>query len=405
MHRCLLIPVVLQTICIYIDNYPKRGRDLLAMALVCRGFSKTSLDQLWREIDGLYPLLTKMPPDMWSGPLARHNVVLARAITPSDLGCFKAHAHRVRIYHGLKDADDDTDVPITVYKALSFHFHDQPIFPNLVGMSWTNEEEIFPYITMFLGSRIRRMELPIFDDPVHNSMLPTLGKRCPLLINFNLRSDVFQYSLDTGRQVKSLLSQWSQLETLSIHHLPEDSLRIVVGLPHLRNLRLKGWSYAGDNYGNTFTPAPGTKVFPALQNLSITTTSSILCINLLKAATSCPLVTFYLSLIGSSLPNWRDLFTTLAKSCDKGTLTTILIDGTDVQGEHGHGPNAAYELRLLFPFTNLTDAAIHTSRKFDVEEAFVFEMAAAWPHLHSFSMTTVKGTLSFSSTTQPDSPS
>ncbi|KAF8887143.1 hypothetical protein BD779DRAFT_1470859 [Infundibulicybe gibba] len=295
MHHSLLIPEILQTICshIDIDNYQWRGRDLLAMALVCRGFSKTFLDQLWLKIDSLYPLLTKMPPDIWSGPLARHHIELARAITPSDLEGFKAYANRVRFYYG----------------------------------SWAHDDEL-------------------------------------------------------GRQMKSLLSQWSQLETLAVHHLPEESLRIVASLPRLRGLTLS------DDYEDTFTPTPGTKVFPALQDLSIAANSPILCINLLKAAANCPLKTFTFELFReSSPPDWRDLFTALADSCDKGTLTTISIsDAVHWRLEGQHGPNTADELRLLFPFTNLIDVSLDTRYGFDIDDAFVHEMAAAWPRLHALSI-------------------
>ncbi|KAF8887149.1 hypothetical protein BD779DRAFT_1786293 [Infundibulicybe gibba] len=371
MHRCLLIPEILRIICVHISTH-HQSRDLLAVALVCRGFYNTSLDLLWRQIYGLLPLVRCLPSDIWSGPPANYNVVLARAIAPPDLERFRAHAHHVQVYH-----NHYTDVPITIYQALNFHFHDQPIFPNLVEIVWRSvKSEVFPYISMFLGPRIRKMELYISGDPIQNSLLLTLGKRCPSLIHFNLYPTMDCY-LDIGRQIKPLLSQWSQLETLEIHCLSEESLQIVAGLPHLRGLIL---SQVDDDYGNTFSPIPGTKVFPVLQNLSIRASSPILCINLLKAATNCPLKKFTFSLFGLDPPVWHDLFATLGESCNKGTLTTINID--DLAAEHEHWtPGTTDELRFLFLFTSLTCVSLRTCYGFDIDDAFMGEIATAWPHI------------------------
>ncbi|KAF8887138.1 hypothetical protein BD779DRAFT_1672896 [Infundibulicybe gibba] len=394
MHRCLLVPDILRAICAHISVRPdstvrmdvynpgEARRDLLAMTLVCHNFYNPSLDQLWREIDGLYPLLTGLPPDIWSEPLTRRNVVLSRAITPSDLGPFRALANRVQVYHDVRhDPRYDANVPIAVYQALSFYFRDQPIFPNLVEIFWRcSGNEAFSYIPMFLGPDVRRIRLNIFGNSItQNSMLPTLTKRCPSLTHFHLCTPERQSFPDVGRQMKYLLSQWSQLETLTVHYLSKESLRIVAGLPRLRSLTL---SYADDVYGDTFSPAPGTKVFPVLRNLSITANSPVLCINLLKAATNCPLTTFEFSLFGSNPPVWHDLFATLVKSCDKSTLTTIRID--DLAVEHGqHGPSTTDELRILFPLTGLTNILLQIHYGFNINDAFMGEMAAAWPHIHT----------------------
>ncbi|KAF8887136.1 hypothetical protein BD779DRAFT_530305 [Infundibulicybe gibba] len=391
MHRCLLVPDILHVICAHIRACPhwavgvdmyylrEARRDLLTTALVCRGFCNPSLDQLWREIDGLYPLLTGLPSDMWSGPLTRRNVVLARAITPSDLGRLRALANRVQVYH---DVRRDTDVPIAVYQALSFCFHDQPIFPNLVKVFLrNNDDETFPYIPMFLGPDIRHIRLNVSgDSAAQNSMLPVLAKKCPSLIHFCLYTPEGRCFPDTVRQMKYLLPQWGQLETLAVHSLPEESLRIVAGLPHLRNLTLSHVDNA--YYGNSFSPLPGTEVFPALQNLSITANSPVLCASLLKAAPDCPLEEFAFSLFGANPPVWHDLFAALAKLCDKGALTTIRIDDFAVESG-GHGPNTTDELRLLFPLTSLRRVLLTMRYGFGIDDAFIPEMAAAWPHIQT----------------------
>ncbi|KAF8887147.1 hypothetical protein BD779DRAFT_1672903 [Infundibulicybe gibba] len=376
MHRCLLVPEILRIICGHI-RVDHQSRDLLAVALVCRSFYNISISLLWRQISGLLPLIKGLPSDVWRAPPIGHNAILARAIAPSDLERFRAHAYYVQVYY-----EHYVHAPISIYQALSFHFHDQPVFPNLVEITWMDQKtEIFPFISMFLGPHIRKMSLRVSDDSIQNSLLSTLGKKCPSLVYFDL------YTLDcypnTGRQMKSLLSQWSQLETLIIRYLPEESLRIIAGLPHLRRLKLYR---ADDDYGDTFIPIPNTKVFPALQDLSITANSPVLCINILRAATSCLLREFAFSLYGSNPPVWRELFATLVKSCDKDTLTTIYINDLAV----GHGepwnPGMTDELRLLFPFTGLRYILFETRYGFNIDDASVREIAVAWPHIRTLNI-------------------
>ncbi|KAF8870457.1 hypothetical protein BD779DRAFT_1792006 [Infundibulicybe gibba] len=305
------------------------------------------------EISGLLPLLKTLPSDLWSGPLTRREVVLARGITPSDLERFRVYAHRVRVYY-----NSYIDAPTAIYHALSFHFHDQPIFPNLVKIIWTFEkQETFPYISMFLGPSIREIQLYVSGDSVQISLLPTLGMRCPSLVHFELSTpDCYP---DVGQQMKSLLPQWSQLETLVTQYLPEESLRIAAALPHLRSFTL---SHADVEYGDASSLTLGA-----------------------DAATNSPLRKFTFSLFGPDPPVWRDLFATLAGLRNKGKLTTIYIDDFAVSND-GYGPSTADELRLLFPLPSLTHLILRTCCGFDIDDAFMHEVAAAWPCIHTLNI-------------------
>ncbi|KAF8867591.1 hypothetical protein BD779DRAFT_1483164 [Infundibulicybe gibba] len=380
MHHCLLIPEILQVICAHlrgISRIQDWRRNLQAVALVCRNFHNATLDFLWYRIGGLLPLLRTLPSDVWSGPLTRHEAALARAITASDLERFRARARLVQSYYD----SEYINVPIAIYQALSFHFHDQPIFPNLLFLE-SSRSEILPYLPMFLVPSICQVQLSISSDSIQNSPLPILGNRCPSLVHFELSTpDCYP---NIGQQMKSILSQWGQLETLVIRYLPEESLQIVAALPHLCDFTL---SHVDDDYGNTFSPTPGTDVFPALQRLTITASSPTLCVNLLKAATNCPLEDFTLFLFGLDPPVWRDLFATLAGLCGKGALTAIYIDDLVSQYDE-QNPGTADELRLLFPLTGLTYLVLETCCGFDVDDAFMYEVAAAWPRIGTLSIGT-----------------
>jgi hypothetical protein len=42
-----------------------RNKTLLALALTCKSFTGPALDLLWRELDGLDPLIRCLPPTLW----------------------------------------------------------------------------------------------------------------------------------------------------------------------------------------------------------------------------------------------------------------------------------------------------------------------------------------------------
>jgi hypothetical protein len=48
-----------------VDLEPSRKKTLLALALTCESFTGPALDLLWRELNGLGPLITCLPPTLW----------------------------------------------------------------------------------------------------------------------------------------------------------------------------------------------------------------------------------------------------------------------------------------------------------------------------------------------------
>jgi len=48
-----------------IDLGPSGNKTLLALALTCESFTGPALDLLWRELDGLDPLIRCLPPTLW----------------------------------------------------------------------------------------------------------------------------------------------------------------------------------------------------------------------------------------------------------------------------------------------------------------------------------------------------
>jgi hypothetical protein len=59
VHPCLAISEVLRVVCGSLWR-----KDLLSVALTCRGFLEPALDELWYEIPALEPLVACLPPDL-----------------------------------------------------------------------------------------------------------------------------------------------------------------------------------------------------------------------------------------------------------------------------------------------------------------------------------------------------
>lgn len=89
MHRCLLISEVLCTILEFTEQYgnsdSKDGceedrkltkRTLASLAQTCRALSTPALDQLWRHLDGLYPLIKLLPKQVRNSKRSSPFIVL-----------------------------------------------------------------------------------------------------------------------------------------------------------------------------------------------------------------------------------------------------------------------------------------------------------------------------------------
>ena len=65
VHRCLLVPELFQFVCEGLTHDDKRSATLASLARTCRAFEGPALDALWRNIEGLRPLLSTMPSDLF----------------------------------------------------------------------------------------------------------------------------------------------------------------------------------------------------------------------------------------------------------------------------------------------------------------------------------------------------
>ena len=65
VHRCLLVPELFTLVCEGLTHDYERSVTLASLARTCRAFEGPALDILWRNIEGLHPILCTMPSDLF----------------------------------------------------------------------------------------------------------------------------------------------------------------------------------------------------------------------------------------------------------------------------------------------------------------------------------------------------
>ena len=213
VHRCLLIPEILGLLCEVLREDCTTGllneqlATLAALARTCRAFEGPALDSLWREINGLRPLLCTMPLDLFkmeeNFPGEKKNLLvctianyllggislivsdskcLRRTIVASDLKRFPSYTHRI---HNIR-FEPTLLVDVEVIQALSMTtLHIRPLFPNVKHLVWHSgniakavETSLLQCIDLFCSR-----ELATLDIFLRNSFDTTYASIFSDLIN------------------------------------------------------------------------------------------------------------------------------------------------------------------------------------------------------------------------------
>lgn len=90
MHRCLLVPEILQNI---LNSHQKHNgaeyqriltaHNLLAATLSCKWFAEPALDLIWKHVPDLRYLLKCLPAGLWEETVDNDHKTFVRAIIPT----------------------------------------------------------------------------------------------------------------------------------------------------------------------------------------------------------------------------------------------------------------------------------------------------------------------------------
>ncbi|KAF8994453.1 hypothetical protein BDQ17DRAFT_1545570 [Cyathus striatus] len=387
------IPEILRKIC---EHLSPQKHTLASLARTCRMFEEPALDMLWFEAD--FCLLAKcLPPHTWTVERKYWDcaLVLTQSLSTTDCLRFLEYARRVQRFTNLHKGGK-LFVHVTVYQALQAVMNGAKILPNVQKIRWTcNDYYYTPFIHMFLGPRLKELQLIIF--PILTSQITVISALSEYYSS--LESISFWFFYDGSRSIQrkavqlisSAVFQLENLKSLEVPNLPYSTLLQVSHFPHLRELKITKCNLDAVEPGT----ADGSGGFPALTTLRLGECKNITdCIAVLILMRCSPLrrVMFSFTEVETSTA-WKQVFLTLIQHCDQNSLTYIeCYDGKD----HGddtfsssHEEMENYEvLEPLLTFHNLESIDIKTTKGFYFSDASMIKnMATTWRKLRNLNLT------------------
>ncbi|OAX34631.1 hypothetical protein K503DRAFT_774358 [Rhizopogon vinicolor AM-OR11-026] len=252
MHRCLLVPEILEHI--FSDVYlsgteggsqhywkddsipPKRHvsrRSLASLCRACHSFKDVALDVLWAELDTLEPLFTCLPLDLW---WHETNIIMKRPVTPADWSIFEQYASRVRVLGG-KDSDIFGRIDKELIEAM-MAFSSKLFLPNLRALCCGNcPLGLHSCMRYLLGPNLVDLRLlsktgQFWNNAIYSVLSPGLGSYSPRLKTIVLH--------DTSPQVTELaLSTLPILRSVTLGVLSDKILNFISRLIDLEVLDIK----------------------------------------------------------------------------------------------------------------------------------------------------------------------
>ncbi|EDR12990.1 uncharacterized protein LACBIDRAFT_323876 [Laccaria bicolor S238N-H82] len=399
VHRCLLVPELFSLVCeVLRPDYKtrpiQRSATLASLARTCRAFEGPALDVLWREIEGLRPLLCTMPPDIieikakgWSTKV----MCLRRPILLSDLTRLPSYAQRIRKFH----VDSKSFVDIEALQALSMAtLHMRPLLPNLEDLSWyyghsTKQVEwsMLQCVYLFFSPNLTTLSITlshISNGACAPSILSGLINSCPAL-----KELTFHFPCDSNgenqRAVSSVICQWSWLQSLTVNNLTQEALEHLATIPSLQRLSLislKDLTRSYDQHLPIVTRNP-TSGYPALRGLSISCRTMDPAIALAQLLSSSPIEHLEIRVENVCHPRqWRELFHTISRHIYHPSLeqlTLLELDLIDLDPQEALYSDIGLE--ALTVFTNLQVVDIQPTFGIQLTSDTVNRLADVWPKL------------------------
>ncbi|KAK7036084.1 hypothetical protein R3P38DRAFT_2616734 [Favolaschia claudopus] len=375
MHysSCLKIPEIVQLI---VQNLRLPDRDLdrhalAALACTSRTFSAVALDDLWRTLDSLEPILYCMPPDLFGG---RGEDRLLRPMKASDWDRPRIYTNRVKHLN----ISNHCLVPADIFPALNASLWPGEVesyFRKLTAVRWINEHDLIN-IRFLLSSKLKNLSLEFPSSHTNFSLLSSIPLVCPGLEKLRVNSP-----LPDGTSISELIHGLHSLQKLHITIPDRESLE------HLS--RLKGLTSFTCSLPNTLPILCNPLSFVALEEVTILNSNLKKIIHLFSRCSLPVLKRLKITAnSGTTTAGVEKLHKVLSRSCAPSSLTTIEVDlQEDDAGEHPELymiPFCSFE--PLFCFVNLTSISIASKSGIRLHDEEMEIIARAWPRLRSLDL-------------------
>ncbi|KAK7039637.1 hypothetical protein R3P38DRAFT_2900956 [Favolaschia claudopus] len=386
MHRCLHLLEIVSLICQRIEK-----SSLPSFARVCKAFSDSALDVLWRHQDSLFNLLRCMPDGIWNEATDEEedeeNWSLNRPVLPSDWQRPLAYSRRVKWFTYDERKRPGRPLSFDFFESFRLCLPWKHLFPNIQTLTFNScNEWSFQFMRIFLGPRLNRLTLGKPQSAAHLSLLPNIAMECPLLKTLEIQF-FSKDKLDAKFSISALVVGLGRLESLSVPCLDNIVLEHVAQLPSLTSLTLQKQTAL-----KSFPPSVSSNaiLFPSLRSIDITAADNVdAIIPLLVLMAHAPMNDLTID-IPDKVPAKRiaALYSAIARYCPHSSLKDIMC-GRGFGGSitiASSADTATYlmtgaQILPLTSLTNLTEVCLTPPLGFDLDDAIVADLAQAWPHL------------------------
>ncbi|KAJ7643112.1 hypothetical protein DFH06DRAFT_602450 [Mycena polygramma] len=378
MHSCWHVPEILQMILEQLGQSRAGDTALARLAVVCRRFHHPALDLLWRQQYSLVPLL-KCLPGVWSGSDDSFSLIcdLDVALNPLDWTRLLSNAARIRRL---------TLYPIRreMREAVEFLAMSMPVdclLPNLEYLAWSPDDfGLFPYVRLFVGPKLRSIELAMNGPGSHLSILPWLASRYPLLESVELfsSSEFMASNFSRRKAISTMVHKLSNVRHLTVSGLDTPAMRHLASLSSLQSLIV---DVIDDLIFSSDLSVPAA--FPALRKLTIGNAPIACLINFFNALSDCALTEIFIEASSFDESQVSVLISAIHDHVSHASLTLLSLgpprselDSPALRLQTLHPTT----IRPLLAFRKLIFLDLETFR-LSFDDRFVAEMAAAWPEI------------------------
>ncbi|OJA11501.1 hypothetical protein AZE42_06617 [Rhizopogon vesiculosus] len=349
-----------------------RKQTLLALALTCESFTGPALDFLWRELDGLGPLIRCLPSSLWK--LDKRELEFQRAVTFDDWSIFCKYNHRVR---SLRMRWSSYRVGTGIWDAFGCPPFSPPLLPNLTSLEWYAPSRAFPCIRSFVTQKLTTLNIdtyyPGFEyGPSFQSILSCIPMLCPSVSHFELKSK------SGSGDVSLALQCWSHLISVKPGKFSDAALLHLSNLPSLRELYLKLHStpIAADTQKLLQHPA-----FSALHKLDVTCESLAPLDAFFETLSISPeILSLAISTIDGEDSALPASISRISNACTYSALKHLRIIMDSMNGDSNISISAAV-FQPLCALRNLRKFELEVEGDVQLDDATLLQLAKAWPLL------------------------
>ncbi|OAX38266.1 hypothetical protein K503DRAFT_691844, partial [Rhizopogon vinicolor AM-OR11-026] len=362
-------------------------KTLLALALTYESFTGPALDLLWRELDGLGPLVRCLPQSLWKLDKHEQELEFQRAMTLDDWTIFCKYNHRVRsLHHDMRlTSSPSARIGTEIWGALGCPPFSLPLLPNLRSLTWDAPSGIFSYIQWFVTQKLTTLNIhtSCFEfkfGPSVQSVLSCIPILCPSLSHFHFHSQ-----RESG-DASITLQRWSHLISASTGKISDAAILYLSNLPSLRELHIElhhPTPIAADTQKLLQRPA-----FCALQELGVTCESLATSDAFFETLSIAPKILSFRMNDGEDSPSALPAsISRISNACAHSALEhlQILVFYLNHDSELDASISAA-TFQPLRAFHNLRKLDFQSDYDVQLDDIALLQMAKAWPLLEELAI-------------------